>query len=195
MELIAKVPWEIWLIVAESALILVLLVILITSMRKNKKKNELRSYVAEQSRDDRLREALGNEYATQQTRDVSARNIPYQVEYHDSPEARRDTSCIQITQKSPLSTEKYIYHIHDVLRIGSDPQNEIVLKEPEAVPCDAHLVRENNALYVKKMMPESKILFMRDKKTYALNEKLLRLRSGDILVIGKTQIGIEILNV
>ena len=195
MELLAKVPWEIWVIILEASVIIGLILSLIISVKKKHKKEEMRSYVAEQSRDDRLRTALGNEYASVQVRDAAAKNVPFQVTYHDSPEKHRDAVCVQITQKSPLSTQKYIYNVHDVIRIGTDPQNEVVLKEPEAVACDAHLVRENNELYVKKMMSQSRMYFKRDKKNYNLNEKYIRLRSGDTLVVGMTSVEIEIINV
>ena len=73
-----NIPWEIWVIAAESIVIVLLLVWLIVASAKQKNKNEIRAHVAEQSRDDRLRTALGNTYATEEIRDTAARNVPFQ---------------------------------------------------------------------------------------------------------------------
>ena len=190
-----NIPWEIWVIVAESIVIILLLVWLLVASAKQKNKNEIRAHVAEQSRDDRLRTALGNAYATEKIRDKAARNVPFQVDYHDAAENTKNRISVQLIVSGPLSTQKYIYNIHDLIRIGADMQNEVVLKETQSVSCDVQLINDQQELYVKKAMANSQAYFTRDQKRYRLDEKMLKVRSGDMLVVGKTSIEIQIVNV
>ena len=190
-----NIPWEIWVIAAESIVIVLLLVWLIVASAKQKNKNEIRAHVAEQSRDDRLRTALGNTYATEEIRDTAARNVPFQVDYHDAAENTKNRISVQLIVSGPLSTQKYIYNIHDLIRIGADMQNEVVLKETQSVSCDVQLINDQQELYVKKAMANSQAYFTRDQKRYRLDEKMLKVRSGDMLVVGKTSREIQIVNV
>ena len=145
--------WELIVIGGEVLIIVGLLILLIVLVSANKKKRVVRERMADRSRDDRLRTALENQYASDKVKDMAARNVAYQVAYHDDLEKQSDAICVQLIERNPLSTKEYIFYIKDLIRIGTDLQNELVLKDDNGRMLEVQLIRENKQLFVTVFSP------------------------------------------
>lgn len=184
---------DIAIIVYEVCFVIFLIIILIKILRKQKAKEELQGISRSKMRDDELKGALENNYAPEILVEESTSNIPYEVRYHDSLEKKKETLSIQLIERNALSERKYMFNIETLIRIGKQPQNDIVLKDAKAVPEDAQIIRRGRQVYLKKVMSSSTLCLQRGKKVIPIEEKLLELNSGDILLIGETRIDIRIL--
>lgn len=178
----------------EVLCIVLLLVVLIVLTARGRKKRELREHVADRSRDDRLRARLDNRHAPAKMKEAAAKTQAYQVSYHDNLEKRTDAVCVHLKECGPLAEKEYMIYIEDFIRIGSGSQNELVIREERSCGCDAELVREEAQIYAKRAMPEGRVYLKRGKKQYLLNDRLVRVRDGDSLVIGKTSVHIRFVN-
>lgn len=185
--------WELIVIGGEVLIIVGLLILLIVLVSANKKKRVVRERMADRSRDDRLRTALENQYASDKVKDMAARNVAYQVAYHDDLEKQSDAICVQLIERNPLSTKEYIFYIKDLIRIGTDLQNELVLKDDNGRMLEVQLIRENKQLFVKNCILASGVHLQRGKKQYPLDTRLLKVLDSDWLILGQTIIEIHIL--
>lgn len=185
---------ELLIIGCEVFCIVCLLAILLFVRAKNRKQKELREHAADRSRDDRLCAALENVHAPAQMKDSAAKNQAYQVSYHDDLEKRADAVCVQLTECGPLSQKEYLFYIQDFIRIGSDPGDELTIRDECSCGSDAQLVREDARVYARRVMPASRVYLRRGRKQYLLDDRLVRVREGDSLVIGKTSVQIRFVN-
>lgn len=188
-----KVTWELIVISGEVMGIVGLIIAIIALLAMNRKKKELREHMADQSRDDRLRAALGNRYASDQVKDSVGRNVAYHVAYHDDYENKQDAVCVQLTENSSLTTKKYIFYIQNLIRIGNDTQNELVLHEDNGEAYEIQLIREKDQLFAKNCLPGSKVYLQREKKQHLLDERLVRVMDKDRLILKKTAIEVQLL--
>lgn len=189
-----KITWELLIIGGEVLCIAGIVIVLFVIAVRNKKKRELREHVADRSRDDRLRVALENRYASGQVKDEAAQNVAYQVAYHDNLEKKQNAICVQLIENSPLSTKKYIFYIQDLIRIGSDAQNELVVRAGQMPVCEVQLIREDTQLYVKNCVPASRVYLSRERKQYQLGERLVKVRDADCLLLGEVSIQVRLVD-
>ena len=185
--------WELIVIGGEVLAIIGLVILLIVLLSANKKKRVIREHMADRSRDDRLRIALENQYATDKVKDTAARNVAYQVSYHDDFEKQSDAICVQLTERCPLSTKEYMFYIKDLIRIGTDFQNELILKDDKGRLLEVQLIREDKQLFVKNCILASRVYLQRDKKQYPVDTRLIKVLDSDYLILGSTSIEIHIL--
>lgn len=185
--------WELIVIGGEVLAIIGLMILLIVLLSANKKKRVIREHMADRSRDDRLRTALENQYAADKVKDAAARNVAYQVSYHDNLEKQSDAICVQLMERCPLSTKEYIFYIKDLIRIGTDCQNELVLKDNNGKMLEVQLIRENEQLFVKNCISASRVYLQRDKKRYPVDTRLIKVLDSDELILGDTSIEIHVL--
>lgn len=184
---------DIAIIIYEVAVVIILLVILIKTIRKRNAKKDMRRVIHEKLRDDELKISLENIYADENLKSEAAKSVPYKVSYHDEKTSSNENLSIQITEKTDLSTREYIFNIESLIGIGNGLKNDIVLSDPLAVTDDAQIIRQGKFIYLKKVMPVSTMYLIRKKKNYQVGEIPVQLLSKDEIVIGNTSLEIVLL--
>lgn len=132
-------------------------------------------------------------------------SVPYDVKYDldqrkkEKPEGGKDAGqpaiMVQLTERSKLSTRKYMFHVTDKITFGSrTTRNEIVITGPNVAEYQCAILRAGRELYVKNIGTEGMVRLKRGRKRTQVERDAVVLRDNDTLIIGEYSYEIKILN-
>jgi len=135
----------------------------------------------------------------------SPASVPFDVKY-DLDQRKKEgkvsrenvlktSIMLQLTERSELSTRKYMFHVTDSITFGSrTTRNEIVITGPRVAEYQCAILRVGKELYAKNIGTEGLIVLKRKRKRIQVDKEAVALHSGDTLVIGDYSYEISILN-
>ena len=177
----------VWWIIGGVALVLLVAVWLLLT-RRRKKRLEI-----ERNAEDRLREEALDRILVGNLQDGKRGTLAFDVKYDQEQRNKKGGSTtagqvpvmLQLTEKSKLSTRKYMLHAEGRLTIGSQANsNDIVISGPNIAKCQCEIVRIGKSLYVSNRGERGQMLLKRGKKQMILESEAVELHNNDVLYIG-----------
>lgn len=188
-------------------LILLVLVVGIVLLKKvisrNQKKKELSQAAEDKLRDENLNHVILNSYIeNDQLKEVYK---PYDVDY-SNPNADKKVSgrntqkgekhvMVQLIERTELSTRKFMMNPVRGIHIGSDSQNNDISVMAENIsPCQCEIFSVMDKVFIKNLSSVNRTIIRRKKEQAIVNEKGIRLLSGDVVILGTVSYDITIIN-
>lgn len=172
------------------------IVIMIWLKVKKAKVNELRVIAEDKLRDQALNRALANDLYGNEKAEEHIESLPYEVDYNQSQlnnrQAKQEKMMVQITACSELSKRKFMIELKDVIKIGRGKENTIIVKDSKTLPVHCEIFRYVNDIYVRSYSG-NKTLLSRKKQQVYVDDKGIKVRTGDKIVIGNTILEITII--
>lgn len=200
-ELVRNNIRYIW-ILAAVILLLVLIILLRKVIRKKQKNKEFRQAAEDKIRDENLNNVILNSHAgTKNLREV---HVPYDVDYsnsrgdnnknHTDNSKRKDSHImLQLVEKTELSTRKFMLNPAKKIYIGSDLQNnDIAVLGENISPHQCEIFSVKDKIYIRNLSSENQTILRRKKEQAIVDEKGLRLLSGDKIILGNVTYEITI---
>ncbi|WP_410495498.1 FHA domain-containing protein [Cellulosilyticum sp. ST5] len=176
--------------------IAILVIVMIWLKVKKAKDKELKMIAEDKLRDHALNRALANDLYGDKEAGENIESLPYEVDYNQSQlnnrQTKRDKMMIQITACSELSKRKFMIELKDVIKIGRAKENTIVIKDSMALPVHCEIFRHVNDVYVKDYSGNRTLLSRKKQQVY-VDEKGIKVRTGDKIVIGNTVLEVTIM--
>ena len=176
-----------WIIIAAAAAVLVALLVVL--LKKRRRRREM-----EQNAEDRLREEALDRVLVGDRRDGKRGTMAFDVKYDQDPRSRKNRGdavggqvpvMLQLTEKSELSTRKYMLHAEGRLSIGSQADcNDIVISGSGVEKRQCEIVRIGKQLYASNLGKPGQVLLKRARKQMVLEKDAVELRDNDVLYIG-----------
>lgn len=187
----------VWWYIGGAALVAALVVCVLLAKRRGKRRE------MERSAEDRLREEALNRVLTGGVRDAK-RSVPaFDVKYDQEQRLKKSGGSaaggqspvmLQLTEKSELSTRKYMLHAAGKLTIGSgSDQNDIVISGPNIAECQCEIDRVGRRLFISNRGKQGQVLLKRGKKQLLLQQDAVELQDNDVLYIGNYTYKVTIL--
>lgn len=181
-----------------GAVLVIALVCAVILSRRRKKKREI-----ERNAEDRLREEALDRILTGGIQDgkrsVAAFDVRYDQEQRGKKteggaSASQSPVMLQLTEKSELSTRKYMLHAAGKLTIGSRSDlNDVVISGKNIADCQCEIDRIDRSLFITNRGKPGQVLLKRGKKQLVLDREAVELRDNDILYIGSYTYRVTIL--
>ncbi len=195
------------LIVAAAAAILLLIVSLLKKfMKYREKKKEIALAAADRMRDENLNSIILNSHADR----GSAKEVykPYDVDYGsqdkggggkgkhtDIPAGKHGQPMIQLIEKTELSTRKFVLNPAKRIRIGSDLQdNDISVLSEGVSPHQCEIFAAGGSVYIRNTGEGTRTIIRRKKQQAIVDNRGIRLLSGDRILLGAVSYDITITN-
>ena len=183
--------------VAIAIIVVILIIVVIKLKVKRSKEKELKIIAEDKLRDEALNKALANRLYETKENTVNLESIPYEVDYNqsllESHVNHKNKIMLQITECSELSRRKFMIELKGRVKIGRAKENDIVIKEPKALPVQCEIFTYHNVVYVRSLSGSGTIL-KRKKQTVYVDEKGLKLKSDDKLIIENTILEVIIID-
>lgn len=193
-----------------SIVILLILLVLVVGIvflkeviRRNQKKKELSQAAEDKLRDENLNHViLNSDIGNEQVKEVYK---PYDVDY-SNPNADKKVSVkntkkgenhvmVQLIERTELSTRKFMMNPVKKIHIGSDSQNnDIAVLSENISPCQCEIFSVRDKVFIKNLSSDNRTIIRRKKEQAIVDEKGIRLISGDIVILGKVSYDITIIN-
>ncbi len=172
------------------AIILGMMIIAMIWLRvKKAKQKELKMIAEDKLRDQALNRALANDlYGGKKVSD-SIESLPYEVDYNqsqlDNGQTTQDKMMLQVTACSELSKRKFMIELKDVIKIGRAKGNAIMIKDLAALPVHCEIFRHANDAYIRDFSGNRTLLNRKKQQVY-VDEKGIKLKTGDKIVVENT---------
>lgn len=184
------------LLITIIAAIIVGIIALIKFKRQKSKEKELERIAEDRLRDQALNKALANDLYGNKEIKTNIESLPYEVDYNQSKLANQNKTrgkmMIQITSCSELSKRKFMIELDRVIKIGKSKENDIVIKSQNALPVHCEIFRYQNHAYIRDFSGNKTLLHRKKQRVYT-DEKGLKLKTGDQILIGDTVLEITII--
>lgn len=171
--------------------------IVIWSKMKKSKEKELRMIAEDKLRDQALNKALANHLYSKSNCEANIESIPYEVDYNqkqlNNTTSNKGRIMLQITECSQLSKRKFMVELKETIKIGRAKENPIVIKSPEVLPIHCEIFAYQNQVFIRDFSGNQTLL-KRKKQNVYVDEKGLKLKTGDQVIIGDTALEITIVD-
>lgn len=181
------------LIMAIVILLFVLIILLKKVIRKKQKNKELRQAAEDKLRDENLNNVILNSHA--ESKHLRGVHVPYDVDYSNprgdnknhSDHSKKENGhvMLQLVEKTELSTRKFMLNPAKKIYIGSDLQNNDIAVLDENISlrqCEIFAVKDK--IYIRNLSHENQTILRRKKEQAIVDEKGLRMLSGDNIILG-----------
>lgn len=170
---------------------------IIRFFRRNKKLKEMVSLQKDRIREEELDAMLRNETHMKYHADAAVKNNPYDVSYHEEADAayenEKEHISVQFEELGNLSNKKYVIHIFDKVRIGTNDSNKIVLHDSKLSAHQLEFLRVERDLFVKNLDTGVKVVLKRGRKKFTITETPACLKTQDELFMGNTTLKISLI--
>lgn len=179
------------------------IVLLKEMIRRNQKKRELSQAAEDKLRDENLNHViLNSDIGKEQLKEVYK---PYDVDY-SNPNTDKKVSgrniqkgenhvMVQLIERTELSTRKFMMNPIKGIHIGSDSQsNDIAVPAEKISPCQCEIFSVRDKVFIKNLSSDNRTIIRRKKEQAIVDEKGIRLLSGDVVILGAVSYDITILN-
>lgn len=179
------------------------IVLLKEMIRRNQKKKELSQAAEDKLRDENLNHViLNSDIGKEQLKEVYK---PYDVDY-SNPNTDKKVSgrniqkgenhvMVQLIERTELSTRKFMMNPIKGIHIGSDSQsNDIAVPAEKISPCQCEIFSVRDKVFIKNLSSDNRTIIRRKKEQAIVDEKGIRLLSGDVVILGAVSYDITILN-
>ena len=183
------------IVIAASALGVVILFCILRHKQALRKELEIKAQ--DKLREEALNRALRNERSKE--RAVSERDcLPYEVDYGQNKNpvdyVDKNKIMLQIIEHSELSVRKYILDPDKKIHIGSrNDFNEIVIKDRTVSGQHCEIFLYNKEVYVKDVNSTNGTFLSRKRKQVRIDSRGMKLKTGDRIIVGKTDLQIEVI--
>ena len=180
------------------AIVVIGLIFIVIKLRIKKiKEQELKMVAEDKLRDQALNKALANDSFGNEKQKTNIESIPYEVDYNqsllDKHVVSKNQIMLQITECSELSRRKFMIELNDHVKIGRAKENPIVIKDPKALPIHCEIFLHQNQVYIRDFSGSRTILMRKRQKVY-VDEKGVKLKSDDKLMVENTILEVIIVN-
>ncbi len=171
---------------------LVLLIILIIVLKQRRRSREMKRHA-----EDRLREEALDRVLTGKGRGLNdaGNAVPFDVKYDLDKRGKKEqnsrvgvpdgTVMLQLTERSELSTRKYMFHVINSIRFGRSTRNEVVINLPTIADFQCEIFRIKKTLYVKNTGAPGVVFLRRKKRRLMVDSEAVQLENGDQIQIGE----------
>lgn len=175
-----------------------------TLFKRRQQHKEVSQAAADRVRDENLNNVILNSYDTSKRQKEVY--VPYDVDYgkgdseKQSPikkaeELSAKQTMIQLVEKTELSTRKFVLNPAKVIRIGSDLQeNDISILADDIAPHQCEIFSVRDRVFIRNVSSGLHTIIKRKRETAFVDEKGIRLLSGDTIILGKVTYDIMIIN-
>ena len=180
--------------------ILLFILILYTYVRivkKQNRKKELQTLADDKKREEMLDNIILNAHS--KDRVAMAESVPYEVDYSSggnktsgkSKKGKKpDAYMLQLTEHSELSMRKHVVNPRNVVRIGSRAnENTIIVSDVGGTQCEIFLYQNN--VWIRDVGEYKMVIVKRKRNRAYASEQGIQLKSGDIILVGKTSFDVE----
>lgn len=184
--------------------IMVGIMLLKKMIHKKQRKKELSQAAEDKLRDENLNQVILNQHTVgSRFKEV---HKPYDVDYSnangengkktvDSIKRREDLVMVQLVEKTELSTRKFMMNPVKSVRVGSNLQdNDITVLTDSVSPHQFEIFAIRNKVFVRNLSSENRTIVKRKKEQAIVDEKGIRLLSGDIILLGHVSYDITIID-
>ena len=157
----------------------------------------------ERNAEDKLREEALERVLVGDLRDSKKGALAFDVKYDQDPRSKKNRGdatfgempvMLQLTEKSELSTRKYMLHADKRLTIGTQADtNDVVISGPNIEKIQCEIVRIGKQLYANNLGKPGQVLLKRGKKQLILEHEAVELRDNDVIYIGNYTYHVTIL--
>ena len=173
----------------------IIVVLLIYAQIKKKKnlKKDMALIAEDKLREAALDRALSNGTGMNRNGDLSE-STPFEVSYKaESGPIEPSKLMVQVEEKSELSTKKYSFDPHNLIHIGNATgKNHILTGTAIQGNVQCEIFERDDNVYVRNLGDAGKIMLFRGKQKAFVEEKSIVMKSGDVLLIGKSSFRLEI---
>ena len=173
-----------------------LVIIAIWTKVKRSKEKELKMIAEDKLRDQALNKALANDLHGNEKVTGNIESLPYEVDYNQSQlnkrQANQEKLMLQITACCELSKRKFMIELNNAIKIGRAKESAIIIKDQGALPVHCEIFRYLNDVYIKDYSGNGTLL-NRKKQTVYVDDKGLKLRTGDKIRIENTILEVTIM--
>lgn len=188
---LGQLIWEKKVTILIVLTIIVVLIIVIKELNKiRQKKKELRQAASDRARDENLNSFILNKHATSANKEVY---VPYEVDYSQAvqnPSLNMNTLqkskavMVQIIERTGLSERKFAMNASRGISIGTSKDNDITLISDDRNEYQCQIFAIGNKVFTKNAANGARIILRRKKEQAIVDTRGIRIKSGDILLIG-----------
>lgn len=182
-----------------AILAVLILVIWIQVQRRRKRLREMKRQA-----EDRLREEALDRVLTGRPDGGKGMgpSVPFDVKYDVDQRKRGEQTrrmsaesplMLQLTERSELSTRKYMFHVLDRVTLGQASRNDIVIKGPRIAEEQCEIFRIQKSLYVKNIGTSGMVFLSRKHHKIMVDAQAVILENRDKLQIGEYTYEVELL--
>ena len=155
---------------------------------KQKRKTELRQAAEKQMREESLERMILNEKHVQTGRDKAYN--PYEVSYEKGNGVKLQKTVGQILvsleEKNELSTKKFVLNPVNTIRIGSGLHgNDVIVQGEKIAEVQCEIFSAGNKIFVRNKNLNHPTVLKRKRERALVDERGLRLQTGDVIMMGK----------
>lgn len=198
--------YKVFLILAAAGVLILFTYFLKKYMKYRGKKKEIAIAAADRMRDENLNHVILNGCADKKSKKEVY--MPYDVDYGSQDKSGRkrdslvDTSfakrhgqlMLQLIEKTELSTRKFVLNPAKGIQIGSDMQdNDISVVSEGVSPHQCEIFLAGGNVYVRNADKGNRTLIKRKKERAIVDDKGIRLLSGDSILLGNVSYDITII--
>lgn len=174
----------------EILVIAILIIVLFRQARKNKAARERRQISNVKKRNMQLEEMLKNPDIKSEW---SKNPNPFEVQYVYAKNAEENVMPkfqAEIEVHTETSIQRYLFDLNQEITIGRDETNVLPLKDKMAAKRSCSIFLKNQAVYVKNHSASNPICIQRGKNRQLIQNQTVKLKSRDVITLGKTKLHI-----
>lgn len=180
-------------ILAGLALVVLLLYFLKIVLKKREAKKEMRRAATDRMRDENLNSFILNSHPSSNSRKAY---VPYEVDYSGNNQKenqqikqsgnklKSDDVMLQITEKTGLSSRKFVLNASTGIRIGTLPDCHITIIDDANNDYLCEIVAVSHKEVYVRDAGNSRIIIRRKKEQAIVDDKGIKIKSGDNIVMG-----------
>lgn len=184
--------------------IIAVIMLLKKTIRKKQKNKELSQAAEDKIRDENLNQVILNQH-TDGSRFKEVHK-PYDVDYSnvnsenskktvDLVQTGESHVMVQLVEKTELSTRKFMMNPAKAVRVGSNLQdNDITVLADGVSPHQFEIFEIRNKVFVRNLGSENRTIIRRKKEQAIVDDKGIRLLSGDSILLGHVTYDITIID-
>ncbi len=175
---------------------IVLIVKLIKTLLANRKrKAEMREAADKHQREESLDQLILN---ANYHADIKKMSNPYDVSYSQAVQDQHLTIgeglMVSLEEKNSLSEKKYVLGTKKLIRIGSGiKENDIIIQEKGAALIQCEIFASGEKIFIRNRGTAINTILQRKKERAIVDERGLRLLTGDMIHIGSVEYKVTIL--
>lgn len=154
-------------------------------IKRNSKNREIQQAASDRIRNENLDRIILNPIKG----DTKSQPKPYEVNYENGGEQdkrKENPIMVQMIENTELSSKKYILNPAKGIRIGSALEgNDIVIANGKLADYQCEIFTVKNKVYIKNLSNDIRTIIKRHKEQAIVDEKGIRILSGDRICIDK----------
>lgn len=174
----------------EILILLILLFLLVRQIRENRNARERRRIGNQKKRNLQLEEMLKNPDIS---KGKSKQPAPFDVQYVHAEEQEMDAVPefqVEIEVHTETSVRRFLFDLDQQITIGRDENNTLPLKDHLVAKKNCLIFRKNHAVYVKNLNAAVPVFIQRGNNRQLIQKQMIKLKSRDVLTLGKTELHI-----